>query len=78
MVTLYSKSTKHKRFKKLKTFKNYDKAWSYVAVKLMSLDYRLNLSYSLQYLNDGYTKRRVFPYASHEVSRKGVVYKIAI
>lgn len=78
MVTLYSKSTKHKRFKKIKSFKNYDKAWCYVADKLIALDYRLSLSYSMQYLTEGYTKRRIFPYASHEVSRKGIVYKIAI
>jgi hypothetical protein len=78
MVILYSKTSSQKRFKKVKTFRNYDKAWSFVASKLIKLDYRLSLSYSLQYLTDGYSNRRVFPYASHEISRKGVVYKIAI
>lgn len=78
MVTLYSKQPKHKRFTKVKTFRDYNKAWCYVANKLIALDYRLSLSYSMQYLTDGYTNRRVFPFASHKISRKGVVYKIAI
>lgn len=78
MVILYSKEAKQKKFKKVKTFRNYEKAWCYVANKLIRLDYRLNLSYSMQYLTDGYTNRRVFPFASHKVSRKGIVYKIAI
>jgi hypothetical protein len=78
MVTLYTKKCGQKRFKKVKTFRKYKNAWGYVAEKLIDLDYRLYFSYGLDYLHDGYTKRKVFPFASHEVTRKGVVYKIAI
>lgn len=78
MVTLYTKKVEQKRFKKVKRFRDYKKAWMYVADRLIELDYRLNVGCSLQYLSDGYTKRRVFPFASHEVTRKGIVYRIKI
>jgi hypothetical protein len=78
MVTLYRKNVEHKRFTKVKNFRNYEKAWNYVADELVKIDYRLHLGYSLQHLCDGYTKRRVFPFASHEVTRKGVVFRIKI
>lgn len=78
MVTLKIKGEGKKNFKLVKTFRNYDFAWRYVSKKLMRLDYRLYLSCSMQYLCDGYTKKRVFPYATTSIKRKGVEYKIII
>jgi hypothetical protein len=78
MVTLYTKKEGQKRFTKIKRFRKYKDAWNYVAEKLIELDYRLYLSSGLDYLHYGYTKRRIFPFASHEIAHKGVVFKIVI
>ena len=78
MVTLYSKPKDGKRFKKVKTFRRYDAAWGYVADALMRLDPSLNYGYGLQHLHSGYSRRRVWPFASHEIVRSGHHYRIAI
>ena len=78
MVSIYKKKVGQKRFQHVKNCRDYKKAWVYVCEQLMDLDYRLYYGYSLQYLGDGYTKKRVFPFASHEVTRKGIVYRIKI
>lgn len=78
MVSVYKKKVGQKRFQHVKNFRDYKKAWVYVSEQLMDLDYRLHYGTSLQYLGDGYTKKRVFPFASHEVTRKGITFRIKI
>ena len=78
MVTIYKKKVGQKRFTKVKNCRDYKHAWMYVADRLIELDYRLHVGYSLQYLGDGYTNRRVFPFATTEITRKGIVYRIKI
>jgi len=78
MVTLYTKKVGQKRYKKIKRFRKYESAWSFVAEKLIKLDYKLYYSYGLDYLCYAYTKRRIFPFASHKITRKGIVFKIVI
>ena len=76
MATIKFKPKGKSRYKTIKSFRTYNKAWNFVADKLMDIDYNLHLSYSVQYLCDGYTKRKVFPFGTNEVSRKGESFKI--
>lgn len=78
MVTVYKKSATQKRYTKIKSFRKYGNAYSYIAEQLMELDYRLHWGYCVDHLCEGYTKRRVFPFGSTVIRRKGVDFKIKI
>ena len=59
-------------FEIVKRFRRYDTAWKYVANKLIKIDYKLHISSSMQHLIEGYGNKRIFPFGTNVVSRKGI------
>lgn len=78
MVTLYQKKAGTKKYKKVRAFRTYAKCYEYVCEMLIKADHRLYYSFNLQHLREAYTTRKIFPFASHSITRRGISYKIKI
>ena len=76
MFTVTEKKPKNKLHKKLKDFKDYQKAYSFVGHTIWKRDESLHWSYSLKYLQSGYDKMKIFQFGDFKVKRDGFEYTI--
>ena len=77
-VTIKKRKQGAKRYRTVSRKRNYKNAWNQVVDDLLKNDANLHFSYSLQFLCKGYTKQRIFPFGSTEISHGGIQYKIVI
>lgn len=77
MIIVFYKKTGNKKYITLRKFKTYKSAYYYTANILWRENNNLNWSYSIKYLCNGYSKKKIFIYGSNYVRRNGFCYKIA-
>jgi hypothetical protein len=76
MFIVTEKKPNNKIPKKVKEFKDYQKAYSFVGHTIWKRDESLHWSYSLKYLQSGYSKLKIFQFGDFKVKRDGFEYII--
>lgn len=75
MYAVKTKKVGNKNYKKLKEFKTYDKAYSYLG-DMLQVKHNLHWSYSAKYLMCGYDRKKLLTYGTSFLRRRNICYKI--
>jgi hypothetical protein len=75
MYSVKRKKVGSKRYRTIKVFPTYDKAYSFIGNNLQVQD-TLHWSYSCKYMMDGYSRKKLFPYGTNYLRRKNICTKI--
>lgn len=65
-------------YQQVKRFRTYRNAYYYIAEILWRQNPNYHWSYSLKYLQDGYDKKKIFPFGNNFIRKNKKCYKIKL